>query len=239
LTNVQPHLQQAFVFTTDISNFYPSVHRQRVFDLFTELGCSQEVASYCTRLCTHEHRLAQGLITSPILADMLLRPVDEGIGMLCRQNKLAYTRFVDDLAISGRFDLEQACIPDVIHQILTGNGFAINEDKKRFGKVAEGFSITGIRFNKGHPDVERAYLDSVLCQLTDHQTLAEGGDFKGTYQTEAQMRGKVSHICWINPGRRRSLHSRLSRIDWKKTRAEAQRRGLEVLVRRVVRQTTS
>src|SRR5262249_55497729 len=144
LTNVRPHLKQAFLFTTDICDFYPSVHRQRVFDLFLNLGCSTQVAHLCTRLCTYQHRLAQGLLTSPFLADHLMRPVDERIGAFCRQADLVYTRFVDDLAISGPFDLERSGFPSLVERILSENGFAVNEGKRLFGAVARGATVTNL-----------------------------------------------------------------------------------------------
>ena len=51
--------------------------------------------------------LALGLITSPILADQMMDCVDDRIGGACRKAGLVYTRYVDDLTISGPYDLEQ------------------------------------------------------------------------------------------------------------------------------------
>ena len=77
LTCVQQHLQQNFVYSGDIRNFYPRIHFERVRRLYLGLGCSAEVARALTRLCTNHHRLEQGFITSPILADRIFRPADE------------------------------------------------------------------------------------------------------------------------------------------------------------------
>ncbi len=84
-TNLEPHLESTFVFTTDISNFYPSISHDRVYRLFTKtLECSPDVARLCTRLCTYDHHLALGLITSPILADQVMHVIDERIGRAWR-----------------------------------------------------------------------------------------------------------------------------------------------------------
>lgn len=117
LTNVRPHLGQSFVFTTDVSDFFPNIHQQRVFDLFCRLGCSPQVASLCTGLCTYRHCLAQGLITSPILADHLMCAVDRRIEGIRYKHDLIYTRFMDDLAISGPFDLKRSGIPSLVQRI--------------------------------------------------------------------------------------------------------------------------
>jgi hypothetical protein len=235
LTNVRPHLGQTFVFTTDVSNFYPSIHWQRVFDLFTRLGCSPEVAGLCTRLCTYRHQLAQGLLTSPILADQLLRPVDDRIGGACQKAGLAYTRFVDDIAISGPFDLKQSGFPGLVRRILAENGLAVNQAKDQFGTAADGATITNLRFPHGHPDVQKAYCGEVVRQLQDVARLGRGETFEGPYSTEGQIKGRVQFICWVNPGRCRLLLPLLKTVNWKKARAEGQSRGLEVVRKKLVR----
>jgi hypothetical protein len=235
LTNVRPHLAQAFVFTTDICNFYPSVHRQRVFDVFARLGCGSQAAWCCTRLCTYQNRLAQGLVTSPILADYLMRSVDERIAGACRKHGLIYTRFVDDIALSGPFDLEQSGFPSLVRCILQENGFQINPEKDRFGRVSKGAEVTNIRFPQGHPDVRRDYFEEVLRQLRDAANLGRGRAFDGPYYTEDQIRGRVRFICWVNPRRRRAILPLLARVDWPTVRAEALKRGLEVVTKKLVR----
>src|SRR5205807_1437158 len=80
---------------------------------------------------------ALGLPTTPILADQLLCSVDHRIGTACENAGLVYTRFVDDLAVSGLFTLAtQTCgIPALIERILADHGFAVNQDKNRFGRI--------------------------------------------------------------------------------------------------------
>lgn len=75
-TNAIAHQGQAFVFTTDISQFFPSIRYERVKHLFQRLDCTAKVAGLCARLVTHNARLPQGFCTSPILADAILSPVD-------------------------------------------------------------------------------------------------------------------------------------------------------------------
>lgn len=234
LTNVAPHLGQRYVFTTDIANFYPNIHRERVARFFFLLGCSIEVARLCTRLCTFSHRLEQGLVTSPVLADQLLRPVDDRIAGACEKLGLTYTRFVDDLAISSPFDLEASGIPQLVATILTEHGFRPHPKKVSFGKVCDSASITGIRLRNGHPDVKREYIEELERQLKDAASLTEGGEFVGPYLTESQMRGKVHFVTWVNPGRKKQLFAILKRIDWLKVCTEGAARGLVAKHRNVV-----
>ena len=167
-TNVEPHLKSTYVYTTDISNFYPAVSHNRVYRLFSrDFGCSPDVARICTKICTYEHHLALGLITSPILADQVMRRIDSRVGGACHKAGLVYTRYVDDLTISGPFDLQKSGFAALVERILGEHGFDVNPSKNRFGRLADGVPITKIRVNRGHPDVRREYLDELERQIAD------------------------------------------------------------------------
>ena len=237
-SNVEPHLKSIFVFTTDISDFYPTISHNRVYRLFTQdFCCSPDVARICTKLCTYKHYLALGLITSPILADQVMRPIDLRIGAACQKAGLVYTRYVDDLTISGSFDLEESGFPALVHRILAEHGFTVNPQKNSFGRMADGVPITKIRVNRGHLDVGKDYLTKLDTQLADAATLATGGDFQGPYYTEPQIWGRIQFVCWVNPGRHRVLLRKFREVCWKKVDEEARRRGLISTKKTLKRQT--
>jgi RNA-directed DNA polymerase len=226
-SNALPHLASNFVFKTDVSDFYPSIHYRRVYDLFVgDLQCSPDVSRLCTKIATFRHHLALGLITSPILADRLMQPVDRRIGIACERAGLVYTRFVDDLTISGPFDLEQSGFARLVESILRENGFGVNPTKHQFGRISEGITITNLRNNRGHLDVRREYVDELERQMDDAFCLARGEAFLGPYYTSIQIRGRVQFVCWVNPGRRDSLLRKYRSIPWAQVEAEAKKRGL-------------
>ena len=236
-SNISRHLGATFVYTTDISSFYPSVKHQRVYRLFAEaLGCAPDVARLCTKLCTYEYHLALGLVTSPVLADQILRVVDTRIAGACRRAGLTYTRFIDDIAISGPYNLNPTTsgIADLVQRILDEHGFNISQSKSKSGRLSDGHLITNIRVNRGHPDVRRAYLEELERQIADARELAAGREFAGPYYIEAQIRGRVQFVCWINPGRRRCLMRRFNAVPWKQAAREARKRGL-VAARKTLR----
>lgn len=49
------------------------------------------------------------------------------------------------------------------------------------------------------------YADELERQLDDAWCLANGEPFDGPYYTQAQIRGRMQFVCWVNPGRRRHL----------------------------------
>jgi len=229
-SNIEPHLRSTFAFTTDIADFYPSVSHNRVYRLFAKtLECSPDVARVCTKLCTYDHHLALGLITSPILADQTMHQIDRRIGLACWKAKLVYTRYVDDLTISGGYDLAKSGFANLVQGILEEHGFAVNPDKHRFGRLEEGTTITKIRVNRGHPDVRRQYVTELERQIEDAHRLAVDEQFDGPYYTEGQIWGRIQFVSWVNPGRQRALVRKFRAVPWNKVKEVAECRGLVCL----------
>jgi RNA-directed DNA polymerase len=234
LTCVEQHKRQKFVYCGDIQSFYPGIHFERVRLLFIGLGCSAEVARALTRLCTNHHRLEQGFITSPILADRIFRPADERIIRLCDKYGLVYTRYVDDITISSPFNLKRGGITKIIAGILRGSGFKLNARKNRFGSVPGGAVILGLRLDKGRPDVTTAYYNETVRRLTDMAALGNGMAFQGPFWTRNELFGRVRYVCWVNPHRQKTLVPLWRSLQWDQIEAEAMRRGITARHRRFI-----
>jgi len=84
-TNARAHIGNRFAFVTDVAGFYPSIRCRRVSRVFTDHGCGYDVARALTKLCTYNHHLALGLITSPILANEIFKEVDIDIARACQK----------------------------------------------------------------------------------------------------------------------------------------------------------
>lgn len=220
------HLGQKFVYTADIRRFYPSIHFSRVMRLFGELGCSTEVARALTRLTTTNYRLEQGFITSPILADRIFQQADKRIAGLCAKARLVYTRYVDDITISGPFNLKKSGIPSTITDILLGTGLPLHPDKNRHGSVTGRAVILGLRLNKGRPDISSAYHDETVRRLKDMAALGMDGEFTGPFFTQAELYGRMRYACWVNPNRRALLFPLWRAINWDQVHKAAISQGI-------------
>lgn len=228
--NAEQHLRSRFAFSCDITDFYPSIKHPRVYDFFVNAQeCSPDVARLLTRLCTYRYHLALGLITSPLLADQFLKSVDARIAKMAKARNLVYTRYVDDITISGAFDLARSGFPETIKRILNTNGFATNNKKDQFGRVGDPeMLITKLRINRGHIDVSRGYHDKLCVLLLNLKSLGQGRDFPSPYYTSAQVWGRIQFVSWVNRGRRPHLMNLYRAIPWKQVRKEAEARGLVV-----------
>jgi len=225
--NALAHSDSRFVLAADVADFFPSISQKRVYRLFVErFKCSPDVARICTKLCTFKNHLALGLVTSPLLADQAMFAIDRRIAAACHRAGLVYTRFVDDLTISGPFDLKESGFADVVRDILFEHGFRLNTTKNQFGRLADGEPVTKLRVRHGKVDVRAEYIQELERQMSDAAQLAKDGEFHGPYYGESQIRGRVLFVAWINPGRRRSLLARLKSIPWEQVREVAEKRGL-------------
>jgi hypothetical protein len=196
------------------------------------LGCSADATRVLSRLCTYRHCLAQGFITSPILADCIFRPADERIQRLCEKYGLTYTRYVDDITISSPFSLKKSGIPKTIAKILINTGFRLNVTKNGFGSIPGGVSILGLRLDMGRPDVTTAYYNETVRRLEDAASLGCGRPFSGPYWTRNELFGRVRYVCWVNPNRRRAIFPLWRNLDWCGIEAEAARRGIAIRSKR-------
>jgi RNA-directed DNA polymerase len=230
-SNFSVHCNSRFVLKADIRNFYPSISQSAVYHLFfREFCCPPPVAALCTQLTTFRRHLAQGLVTSPILANQMLRPIDVRLGTLCHKNKLQYSRFVDDITISGRFDLQESGFEEVIRKVVDAYGFELNE-KTQAGRITNGIAITGIRKNRrGHWDVQKNYIDEIEQQLEDSKRLARGMDHTPSrpYYLPSQIRGRIRFIEQINPTRGTRLLQRYRAVDWLMVEEAAHRQQLAI-----------
>lgn len=228
-SNFQPHRSSQYALLMDIRDFYPSITNDRVYRLYTRsYGCSPDVARICTRLCTYRYHLALGLVSSPFLANQVLGTIDRRIAHACQKLGLIYTRFVDDIAISGPFNLspDRSGVAGLVERILNDHGLRIHGDKRRHGRLADGLPITGVRMNRGHIDVKRDFICELERQIADARNLAAGRHFDGPYYTRGQVEGRVRFVCWVNRGRRQPLLRAFSSVRWAQVHANAAALGL-------------
>lgn len=150
-TNARAHVGKALLIKLDLEDFFPSCHFTRVHQLFLDLGCSQEVARALTRLTTADHHLPQGFLTSPVLANLLLAPLDRRLRGLVRQRGADYSRYGDDLSLSGQASLLKA--GPLAKRIISESGHRINAEK---------FARNGVRF---------AYERQEVCAITVNKKL--------------------------------------------------------------------
>lgn len=155
LDNARMHCGRRELMKIDIKDFFPSISFRRVMDVYLDFGYPQNVAFFLSRLCTLDDQLPQGAATSPALSNIICERLDKRLYSLCRKQRLRYTRYADDITISGKQIPEG--VAKLFLEIIAAEGFVINEDKLRFLREGEKKVVTGLDITSGVPRVTRSF----------------------------------------------------------------------------------
>lgn len=204
LTNALQHLGQLYVVRIDIRDFFPSITDRQVYDVWWKLGYGSQPASVLTALTTFRARLPQGAPTSTSLANLVLLAPDSEIQRLANSEGCRFTRFVDDLALSG--NRPQGLI-DTTVRILMAAGFRISRRKLVVMRGSELQELTGLGLNSPRgPSVPRYKRSRVRAAI--HQ-LGDGTSQEAAEEQISSVVGRIRHIEKTNPGSASALRRQL------------------------------
>jgi RNA-directed DNA polymerase len=146
VTNAQNHVGKRCIVKIDISDFFPSIQIARVVGIFQGAGYAPKVAYYLAALCCHNGRLPQGAATSPALSNIIAKGIDRRVAGLAVRLGLAYSRYADDMVMSGpSMPLD---IVDRVTKIVRAEGFHVNTEKTVLSlhggkRIVTGISVSG------------------------------------------------------------------------------------------------
>lgn len=144
--NAKLHVAKECIIGIDIKDFFPTIHFGRVKGLFKSLGYSTHISIVLANICTYKGRLPQGAPTSPYIANLICDKLDCRIKKLCDTSGAVYTRYADDITISGKRGIE-TLIP-IVNTIIKDEGFNINKSKERVLYKYHSQKVTGIVVNE-------------------------------------------------------------------------------------------
>lgn len=227
-TNADIHCRSRFLYLTDIANFYPSIRSVEVRQFFEDCGCRPDVANVLTRITTLDHHLALGLVTSPILAEAMVRPADKRIAAACQRRSLKYTRYVDDICVSADYDLIGSGVPATVRQILEQEGFKVRASKDQFFRVDGKCGVTGVCISKGRLSALPIYVDRLVTDLQNARALSTGQVHSANFYLKKQLWGRVQFVRWLNANQAKRLVHLFRTINWRAYSEEAARQRLVV-----------
>jgi RNA-directed DNA polymerase len=230
------HAGQGRVLRFDLSDFFSTVRAARIHALFKVLGYSTAVARALTALCTtatpeawlraeprlswlqrqrlRDAHLPQGAATSPALANLCACGLDARLTGLAEAFGARYSRYADDLVISGPATLPMRQMAAWVAAIAEDEGFALNPGKTRSLGVAQRQSVCGIVVND-RPNLPRDEFDRLKAIL--HRCAMEGPagqNREGHPDWRAHLQGRVAWAAQLNPVKAHKLKALLGRIDW-------------------------
>ena len=192
LSNADPHVGRGFVYNADIRDFFPSITAARVVGLFKSFGYSGEVAFGLGKLVTYGGRLPQGAPSSPDIANIVCRVLDTRLCGLSAGHGWAYTRYCDDITISGEDGFSRG-MEDVVARIVRECGFDLNSRKTHVTRKGGRQVVTGLVVNT-HVAIPR-YLRRTW-RATFHRATLEPGSYKHRL---AELEGYIAYLSMVSP----------------------------------------
>lgn len=144
LDNAKPHEGNQYILNLDLQDFFTNVPASHVYTLFKNIGYNNNIAFILTSFCTKGGYLPQGAPTSPALSNLVCLRLDHRISTYCKKRALTYTRYADDLCISGNKILILQKASYLIKEIICNEGFTINSKKEKFLGPRVRREVTGL-----------------------------------------------------------------------------------------------
>ena len=98
-------VNQELICGIDIKDYFPSIINKRVWGFFKSIGYNEIMAKNFTNLTTYRGQLPQGAPTSPMIANLISWRMDKRLANFCERRGLKYSRYADDITISGDHSL--------------------------------------------------------------------------------------------------------------------------------------
>jgi RNA-directed DNA polymerase len=240
ISALESHVGKRLFLRLDIADFFASVTAGRVYGIFRTCGYPEGVAHTLTGLVTNRlpnhvrtvqlrergsasiplwvrsAHLPQGAPTSPALANLAARGVDRRMVGLTASFGATYTRYADDLLVSGDSELMKGRnrFLELADDIVRNEGFRLQDSKTAVMSAAGRQRALGLIVNT-KINVSRARYDALRATL--HNCVSHGPDSQqrdSALNYQAHLRGQIGWVAQANPERGAKLLALFEQINW-------------------------
>jgi hypothetical protein len=243
-THAVLHTGREVVLRLDLEDCFASVPAGRVFGIFRTAGYPESVAHALTGVCTNalpvetwaavprprsaeaiaaHHRLGrhlatphlpQGAPSSPALANLSAYRLDRRMSGLAAALDARYSRYADDLVLSGDGRLRAPGVRALVASIAADEGFRINVAKTNLMTRAGRQRVAGIVVNE-HPNLARGEYDRLKAILHDAERNGPAVANRAGHPAFRQhLQGRIAWLASLHPARGARLRERFDRVAW-------------------------
>lgn len=216
------HTSKRYVMSYDIAQCFQSIGWLQVKTVFLRIGYPERVSTYLTALCTHsaqlkrsqlslfeatqrmqlkQRHLPQGAPSSPALTNIILYRLDHRLTGLANKLGLNYSRYADDIALSGNAHRDYRFLEPLIGGICMDEGFTLNYRKTRITRSHQKQRLTGIVVNN-KPNIDRKQFDALKAILTNCSRHGLQSQNRNNHPYfAAHLLGKIQYVKSLNKER--------------------------------------
>lgn len=220
ISNATSHTKKKTIICMDIQDFYPSISKRDVHQIFQYLmHFSPEVSSALTELVTLDGKVPQGACCSSYIANLIFFNKEFNIVNKLSRKGLSYTRLLDDITVSSDTDLSDAEKTEII-QLVTGMAksyrLSINKNKTSIEHSKDSnanLHVTGLWVKHGIPKLtkeDRRYIRYLvfICKK-DYDVKKDDPTYHELWN---KCSGKVAQMERLGHSQAKELRQTLSEI---------------------------
>lgn len=219
IDNAKRHLNKEMILNMDLKDFFPSIHRGRVFYIFKNLCHYDNDTAYClTKLTTYKNSIPQGAPTSPVISNIVAFMLDVRLSKIANKFNINYTRYADDITFSGNKEIINKSLLKIISDIIEECGFNINKKKTRFASYAGRQEVTGLIVNNDEISIPNDYIKKIRQELYYLKKYGLKGHrekvgFTNKYYKD-HMLGKILFVNQIDSKKGKKLLDEFDTLSW-------------------------
>ncbi|MCG2694914.1 reverse transcriptase family protein [Candidatus Parcubacteria bacterium] len=190
----------------DIKQFFPNVKYKTVKQIFCKLGFSNDCSNLLTKLCTIDKCIPQGSPTSPYLSALALEKLDKKIFNYCKVNKFIFTRYFDDISISG--EIINSKNIKYIENLIKNAGYISHPKKRIWFKSEQQKVINSVVIYSDNFDVTNIYKDKINNSFLEYTK-------NGTVKNWRIFMGNLAFYVYIDKKKSRDFFNKTTGFIYK------------------------
>jgi retron-type reverse transcriptase len=177
--NAECHKKSKYLLKMDFENFFNSINplilknelvKNKILYTAQDFELLQQLCFWCpSKKIGGKLILSVGAPTSPSISNFIMNQFDELVASWCKQRKITYTRYADDISFSTNIKTALFEVPKFIELTLKANfgkKISIKASKTVFSSKAHNRHITGVTItNEGELSIGRErkrYVSSLI-----------------------------------------------------------------------------
>jgi retron-type reverse transcriptase len=208
--NARAHVGRKVVVNVDIQGFFPNTRFKLVARAVAHAlprRLSGEAQRLAIDICSMGGGLPTGAPTSPVVANLVMEPADRTLAAVAARHGVAYTRYADDLTLSG--DAPQRLLP-FLRQVVGELGYGLDPKKTNIFRRGRRQIVTGLVVNDkvSVPRRLRRQLRAAVHRVAHHGAGAQLS-LHGRPMHLGELAGHVAFIGVAHPEESRALARQL------------------------------
>lgn len=217
ITNAKHHLQPKTIISEDITNFFPSITKNLVYQIWSGFfKFSHEVSECLAEITTFKGSLVQGSKVSGYIGNLVLWQRESKLVEEFSKKGWIYTRFVDDITISSKKTLsnkEKSEIISKVYGLLASINVKPNRKKHSIMKNGrDRQKVTQVNVSTQRPTLSKKERNSIRSEVYYCEKIYENCNKKEYEKLYNSTKGKVYNLRRFHQSEADKLLSRLEKI---------------------------